>query len=96
MIVSEIMTFSTYNDFFKRRYIIKNAFNKLDSTHKKIYRLYIFADRSLSTMLVEMMWEFLSEPDDSKDRPSDELMERYCISEPERGNANWEEESYEY
>lgn len=88
--INETMVFTTYNDFFKRRYIIKREFNKLNDEHKQVYKWYLYANRMLSTQKVNIMWEFLSEPENSIFRPTDELMKKYCTTEytPENTESN--------
>lgn len=76
-VIKENMEFETYNDFYIRRKLIKASFDKLDSNCRDIYKLYLYANRLLSTMKVDLIWEYLSEPYNSIDRPSEEDMEKY-------------------
>lgn len=80
MIVNEIMIFTTYNDFYNRRNIIKREYDKLDKQHKDIYRLYIYSNRMLSVGKCDLMWEFLSEPENSEFRPSDKDLRSHCTN----------------
>lgn len=81
--INEIMIFSIYNDFYKRRNIIKKEYKKLSSEQKQIYRMYLYAQRELSTNKVDLIWEFLNEPDNSKYCPTEEQLERYFVTELE-------------
>lgn len=79
----EIMNFSIYNDFFKRRNIIKKAYKKLSSEQKQIYRMYLYSQRELSTNKLDLIWEFLNEPDNSYYCPKEEDLARYFVKELE-------------
>lgn len=58
-VVNEMMKFETYNDFYVRRYIIKNLFDKLDYDNREIYKYYLYSNRLLSVVKVDRIWEFL-------------------------------------
>jgi len=79
MIPNDIIMFSTYNDFFNRRNIIKREFNKLNSDSKRIYRMYLYAQREFTTNKLDLIWEFLNEPDNSIDCPSESDLKRYFV-----------------
>lgn len=78
MLINETMRFTTYNDFYNRRYIIKSVYNRIDKEHQDIYKMYLYANRWLSVMKCDLMWEFLNEPENSEFRPSDEDLRKYC------------------
>ena len=77
--VNDIMIFPTYNDFFKRREIIKNEFKKLSIDDKKVYRMYLYAQREMSTNKVDLIWEFLNEPDTSIYCPTEHQLKQYFV-----------------
>lgn len=81
--VNEIMIFSTYNDFFNRRQIIKREFKKLNNDNKRIYRMYLYAQRELSTNKLDLIWEYLNEPDNSVYCPTDEQLKQYFVQKLE-------------
>lgn len=81
--VNEIMIFPTYNDFFNRRDIIKREYRKLNSDNKRIYRMYLYAQRELSTNKVDLIWEYLNEPDSSKFCPTEEQLRQYFVKKLE-------------
>ena len=64
-VVKENMTFSTFNDFYVRRKIIKGLFQNLNQDMKEIYKMYVYSQRVLSTRKADCMWEYLNEPQDS-------------------------------
>ena len=64
-VVKENMTFSTVNDFYVRRKIIKGLFQNLNQDMKEIYKMYVYSQRVLSTRKADCMWEYLNEPQDS-------------------------------
>ena len=76
--------FSTYNDFFKRRISIKNAYRKLKDETKQIYKMYLYSQREMSTNKVDLIWEFLNEPDTSCYCPTKEQLEYYFNNELEQ------------
>lgn len=81
--INEIMIFPTYNDFFNRRNIIKREFKKLNTDDKRVYRMYLHAQRELSTAKVELIWEFLNEPDNSCYCPTEEQLKQYFVQKLE-------------
>lgn len=80
--------FTTYNDFFKRRNTIKSRYSKLNDRDKEIYRMYLYAQRELSTQKVDLIWEFLNEPDTSYDCPTKKQLEQYFSYELEEIEKN--------
>lgn len=77
------MIFPTYNDFFNRRDIIKREFKKLNGNDKRVYRMYLYAQRELSTNKVDLIWEFLNEPDSSVYCPTEEQLKQYFVQKLE-------------
>ena len=69
--------FSTYNDFFKRREKIKKKFKSMGDKERKIYRMYLYAQREFSTNQVDLKWEYLNEPDNSIYCPTMEQLSQY-------------------
>lgn len=80
----ESMGFSTYNDFFKRRCDIKKKYKVLKTNNKKIYRMYLYSKRELSTQKLDLMWEFLNEPDNSCLCPTEKQLRQYFDTKLER------------
>ena len=76
---NEIMIFSTYNDFFNRRDIIKKEFKKLNGDSRRIYRMYLYAQREFTTNKLDLIWEFLNEPDNSAYCPTEEQLRQYFV-----------------
>lgn len=76
---NDIMIFSTYNDFFNRRNIIKKEFKKLKDSDKRIYRMYLYAQREFTTNKLDLIWEFLNEPDNSAYCPTEEQLKQYFV-----------------
>lgn len=70
------MTFDTFDDFYERRILIKRRFRDATDGYKEVYRLYIFANRTLSTQKAELIWEFLVEPNDSDFNVKNKDLER--------------------
>ena len=76
---NDIMIFSTYNDFFNRRAIIKREFKKLNNNDKRIYRMYLYAQREFTTNKLDLIWEFLNEPDNSVYCPTEKQLKQYFV-----------------
>lgn len=74
---SDSLGFTTYNDFFKRREIIKKKFKNMKDKERQIYRMYLYAQREMSTNKVDLIWEYLNEPDNSCYCPNEEQLEQY-------------------
>lgn len=64
-IIDEYMQFATYDDFYERRKMIKERFDKLNDREQAIYRLYVYSNRLLSDKLADIVWEFLQETKES-------------------------------
>ena len=75
-IIKGSMTFDTFDDFYERRILIKRRFRDATDGYKEVYRLYIFANRTLSTQKAELIWEFLVEPNDSDFNVKNKDLER--------------------
>ena len=75
--------FTTYNDFFKRREIIKKKYNAMKNNERQIYRMYLYSQRNLSTQKLDLIWEFLNEPENSYYCPSEAQLRQYFSHELE-------------
>lgn len=75
-IIKGSMTFDTFNDFYERRLLIKKRFKDASYGYKEVYRLYIFANRTLSSQKAELIWEYLMEPSDSEYSVKNKDLER--------------------
>lgn len=85
----ESMGFSTYNDFFKRRDDIKKKYNLLKDEIKRIYKMYVYSQRDLSRQKVDIIWEFLNEPDTSSDCPTEEQLRQYFVKALEKDDSEY-------
>ena len=94
----ETMEFSTYNDFFKRRDRIKHKYNSMNDTKKRIYKMYLYSQREMSTTKVDLIWEFLNEPDTSVYCPSFEKLRQHFVEslEPNLPEYITESDNFEY
>lgn len=82
--------FLTYNEFFKRRERIKTCFRKMKSEYQDIYKMYLYAKRELSTTVVNLIWEYLNEQDNSSLCPTTEQLEQYFVEALENKPTNKE------
>ncbi len=80
--------FTTYNDFFKRRVAIKKEYRALKDDVKRIYKMYLYSMRELSTNKVDLIWEFLNEADTSNLCPTEEQLKQYFSYELEQSEIN--------
>lgn len=94
----ESMGFSTYNDFFKRHATIKKKYAKLDCQQKKIYKMYLYSQREMSTQKVDLIWEYLNECDTSIYCPSEEKLKMYFVDALEKDDSEYivEDDEFEY
>lgn len=89
--------FTTYNDFFKRRNTIKKEYGKMKDKEREIYRMYLYSQRDLSTQKLDLIWEFLNEPETSCYCPTDKQLEQYFsydLEEIERSRIEGENIEY--
>lgn len=94
----ESMGFSTYNDFFKRRNAIKKKYTKLNCQGKKIYKMYLYSQRDMSTQKVDLIWEYLNESETSVYYPTDEKLKMYFVDALEKEDNEYivEDDEFEY
>lgn len=76
-VIKERMRFETYNDFYVRKIVIRNLFKELSNDEKEIYRYYIYANRILSDVKADSIWEFLSAIDNDEFLHSVDRLKRY-------------------
>lgn len=76
-VIKERMRFETYNDFYLRKNIIRDMFKELSRDEQEIYRYYIYANRILSDMKADKIWEFLSAIDNDEFLRSIDGLKRY-------------------
>lgn len=92
--------FTTYNDFFKRRNDIKKQYRGMKDDTKAIYKMYLYSQRELSTNKVDLIWEFLNEPDTSCYCPTTEQLEQYFVESLEHDDKYddylTEDDNFEY
>lgn len=73
------LEFLTYNEFFKRRGMIKKKFRSMDSEKQRIYKMYVYSQREMSDKKVDLIWEYLNEPDSSVLCPTTPQLKQYFI-----------------
>lgn len=61
-LVREDMKFINFRDFYKRRDVIKYAFDTLSHDERYIYKLYVYSNRLINESRLDRIWEFLNEP----------------------------------
>ena len=76
-VINERMMFETYNDFYIRRNIIKDLFHRLSDNGQEVYKYYLYSNRLLSTMKIDLIWEYLREPDNSFAKTSEKALAKY-------------------
>ena len=58
------------DDFYARRVRIRKGFATLNDRDKRVYRMYIYSNRLLTSTVADLVWEYLTEPINSHDFPS--------------------------
>lgn len=86
--LDESLSFSTYNDFFKRRDIIKKKFSCLKNQERITYKMYLYSQREFSTKKLDLIWEFLNEPSSSSLCPTIEQLQHYFDNKLEQYEVN--------
>lgn len=61
-LVAENMKFIDFKDFYKRRRLIKHAYDLLSPNEKQIYKLYVYSNRLIVESKLNKIWEALNEP----------------------------------
>lgn len=56
------MKFNGFEDFYRNAKLIKREYDKLDITHKEIYKMYLYSNTFIKLSLLDKMWEYLNEP----------------------------------
>lgn len=60
--VDSAMVFYTFKDFYANAKRIKEKYEKLSNYDKRIYKMYVYSNRSLSEKVANKVWEYLNEP----------------------------------
>lgn len=61
LIIIKDMKFISVDDFFEKKDILINNYNKLDPDNKELYKWYFFYQLSiLKNPLKRMMWDFIN------------------------------------
>ena len=60
--VDSAMIFYTFKDFYANAKRIKIKYEKLSYYDKRIYKMYVYSNRSLRDSLADKVWEYLNEP----------------------------------
>lgn len=58
--VKEKMKFSSYNDFYERRELIRELFSKLSVVDKATYKYYIYSRRYITEKKCDAMWAYIN------------------------------------
>lgn len=64
-VIKDNMQFTTFNEFYDKRTLIKKNFENASDVYKEVYKMYVFSNRILTNSKAEIIWEFLIEPSDS-------------------------------
>jgi len=76
-VIDERMRFEIFNDFYVRRKIIKELFDKSNDDKKEIYKYYLYANGILSVRVKDCIWEYLVEPRDDFYKVGEHKLRQY-------------------
>ena len=54
------MCYITYQDFCKKRYVIKKMYRDLDDYKKRFYKWYVYANINMKETFKNAIWEYLN------------------------------------
>lgn len=83
-VVKDELRFETYNDFYIRRKIIKDNFERICTRDKEVYKYYLYANDVLTTPMKDLIWSYLVEPIDSPFYVFDRDLHRYYSEKAEK------------
>lgn len=75
--VAEYLRFYNFEDFYKRKELIKFHYEQLSNKEKSIYKMYVYSNRLISDRKVDKIWEYLNEPFGSFYYVSGEMLGAY-------------------
>ena len=63
-IVDKDMQFMGFNEFYEKRFFLKNKYEKLSPQRKRIYKLYVYSTCFETEYARDLMWEYLNSADE--------------------------------
>ena len=64
--IKEELRFIGFKDFYKRSRIIKSKYRSLSLEEKWTYKYYLYSNSLISLTRLDLMWEYLNEPESSE------------------------------
>lgn len=64
--IQDEMRFIGFKDFYKRSRKIKSMYDKLSLEEKWIYKYYVYSNALVSQNRLDLIWEYLNEPENSE------------------------------
>lgn len=64
--IKEELRFIGFKDFYKRSRIIKSTYMSLSLGEKWTYKYYLYSNSLISLTRLDLMWEYLNEPESSE------------------------------
>ena len=64
--IQDEMRFIGFKDFYKRSRKIKSMYDKLSLEEKWTYKYYVYSNALVSQNRVDLIWEYLNEPENSE------------------------------
>lgn len=64
--IKEELRFIGFKDFYKRSRIIKSTYMSLSLEEKWTYKYYLYSNSFISLTRLDLMWEYLNEPESSE------------------------------
>lgn len=64
--IKDELRFIGFRDFYKRSRIIKSVYKSLSLEDKWTYKYYIYSNALISQNRLDLIWEYLNEPDNSE------------------------------
>lgn len=65
--VRDVMMFSSFDDFYIKKDVIKAMYSKIPRGDKMVYKYYLYSRRYIKERLCDIMWEFVNELDVESD-----------------------------
>ena len=72
------MSFSSFEDFYNRRDIIRNYFSTLSVCDKGTYKYYVYSRRYLKERLCDMMWMYIAGTEEDVSYCKESLEREHC------------------
>ena len=64
--IKEELRFIGFKDFYKRSRIIRSTYMSLSLEEKWTYKYYLYSNSLISLTRLDLMWEYLNEPESSE------------------------------